>query len=581
MMARTLATFYVAAAVAGLFAVFGPGAGPDGRWIIFGLTLLALGCGAVLFRWGPSWPRLAIHGPVASATGLVAIAVAVSPDPATAVTAAAVMSFIAVDACFFFNLPLAVLHTLYAISSMTAALLLQGGVPLSLALALDCVIVALGSVTRGLVVQASHASRDPLTGLANRRGFDDALQELLADADRTGQPFSAALLDLDHFKAINDTDGHQAGDLVLIRVADVWRAELPSGSVLARHGGDEFALLLPGLTGRAALAEAERLSALHPEVGVSCGVAQHVAGESAAQLMRRADAALYTAKDAGRGQCALDGVAGTQLSADLAEAVACGQIEVAFQPLVVLESGHVLGVEALARWTHPERGPVSPCEFIPLAEQHGLIDALGEHVLSTSLAQLTGLRDRTGRQLRLGVNVSVRELVDPDYPRRVAALLAVHGWPADHLVVEVTESLLASDAATVRANLDALIALGVGVALDDFGTGYSSLSRLDVLPVGHLKLDTAFTATITTSPRRAQLVASIVALADGLGLGLVAEGVETQEQHDLLRRLGCRFGQGWLYGRPMPLADLVDRLSVRPVPAHAVHLTTDVTSSVV
>ena len=388
MMARILATFYIAAGFAGLFAVVGPGAaGSDGRGVIAGLSVFAFAAGGVTFRWAVRWPRHVFHWPVASAALLVALGVGVSPDPATAMAAASIMAFVAVDACFFFSLPLAWAHLLFGISAVTAALMVQGDVPASIALALDTVIVALGTVTRGLVIRASSASRDPLTGLANRRGFDDALQELLGAANRTGEPLSAALLDLDHFKRINDTDGHEAGDRVLIRVAEAWRADLPAGAVLARHGGDEFALLMPGLSGPAALAEVEQLSALHPDVGVSCGVAQHVPGDSAAQLMRRADAALYVAKDAGRGRSALDGATASQLSADLATAVAAGRIEVAFQPLVQLEEGGVFGVEALARWTHPERGPVPPDEFIPLAEQRGLMGALGEHVLRTSLAR--------------------------------------------------------------------------------------------------------------------------------------------------------------------------------------------------
>ncbi|MGY1858069.1 putative bifunctional diguanylate cyclase/phosphodiesterase [Modestobacter sp. SYSU DS0290] len=565
MMARILATFYIAAGIAGLFAVFGPDAGQQSRWVILTVALVALACGAVSFRWAGRWPRHVFHWPVASAAALVAFAVTVSPDAATAMAAASIMAFIAVDACFFFSLPLAWLHLAFGLGAVTAALLAQGDVPTSIALALDAIIVALGTVVRGLVIRASSASRDPLTGLANRRGFDDALQELLGAADRRGEPLSAALLDLDHFKQINDTAGHEAGDRVLCEVADVWRRELPPSAVLARHGGDEFALLLPGLTGPAALAEVERLTALLPDVSVSCGVAQHIPGETKAQLMRRADAALYAAKDGGRDRCALDGAAGTQLSTDLAAAVAAGELGVVFQPVVELGVNRVIGVEALARWDHPERGAVPPDEFVALAEQHGLISALGEHVLRTSLVQLTALREATGVQLVLGVNVSVREVAEPDYPQRVAALLAQFGWPADHVVVEVTETQLESDAAVVRQNLEALMRLGPIIAADDFGTGYSSLSRLDVLPVRHLKLDTSFIASITTSPRRTQLLASIVALAENLGLGLVAEGVETVEQDAELRRLGCRYAQGWLYGRPMPVTELAVWLRARSV----------------
>ncbi|MCZ2817876.1 putative bifunctional diguanylate cyclase/phosphodiesterase [Modestobacter sp. VKM Ac-2984] len=565
MTARVLAVFYAFGGVTGLLAVLGSAPGTGRRWAITALGISALLGAVVLVRWGPHWPRAAFHVPVAGATGLVGAAAALATDPLTALVLASIIAFVAVDAFFFFRPVVGLAHLSVAVLGVSTVLVLRGDVPVPTVLALDTVVIALGTVTRDLAWRASRASRDPLTGLANRRGFDDALQELLAAAERRAEPLSAALLDLDHFKQINDTDGHEAGDRVLVRVADAWGAELPPAAVLARHGGDEFALLLPGLTGPVALAEVERLTALHPGIGVSCGVAQHIPGETKAQLMRRADAALYVAKDGGRDRCALDGAAGDPLATELAAAVAAGQLGVAFQPVVELAGNRVIGVEALARWDHPGRGAVPPDEFIALAEQHDLITPLGELVLRTSLVQLTALRETTGVQLVLGINVSVHELADPDYPQRVAALLAEFGWPADHVVVEVTETQLESDAAVVRQNLETLMRLGLIVAADDFGTGYSSLSRLDVLPVQHLKLDTSFIASVTTSPRRAQLLASIVALADNLGMGLVAEGVETVEQDAELRRLGVLLAQGWLYGRPMAVTELAVWLADRSV----------------
>ncbi|WP_222195359.1 putative bifunctional diguanylate cyclase/phosphodiesterase [Modestobacter italicus] len=565
MTARVLAVFYAFGGVAGLLALLGASPHSDHSWAVAGIATGALLTAAVLGHWGPRWPRAAFHLPVGAATGLIGTAVALAPDPLTALAIASIVCFVAVDAFFFFRPGPAVVHLGTALVGVTTVLVLRGDVPVPTALALVAVVVALGTVARDLSRRAASASRDPLTGLANRRGFDDALQELLAAADRRSEPLSAALLDLDHFKQINDTDGHEAGDLVLVRAAETWGARLPTGAVLARHGGDEFALLTPGLTGDATLALVERLTGLDLGTGVSCGVAQHVPGETGAQLMRRADAALYSAKAAGRGRSALDGDRDSRLATELAAAIAAGGLDIAYQPVVELGADGVIGVEALARWEHPERGAVPPDEFVALAEQHGLIPALGEQVLRTALTQLTALRAATGRQLRLGINVSVHELADPSYVPRVTALFAEFGWPADHVIVEVTETQLESDVAVVRQNLEALMALGPVVAADDFGTGYSSLSRIDVLPVQHLKLDTSFTATITTSPRREQLLASIVALADNLGLGLVAEGVETAEQDAALRRLGCRYGQGWLYGRPMPVTELAVWLDARSV----------------
>ncbi|WP_299959145.1 bifunctional diguanylate cyclase/phosphodiesterase [uncultured Modestobacter sp.] len=560
MMARILATFYVAAGIAGLFAVFGPDAGAQGRWVIFTVALVALACGAVAFRWAGHWPRHVFHWPVASAAALVAFAVTVSPDAATAMAAASIMAFIAVDAFFFFSLRLAWLHMAFGLTAVTAALLTQDDVPASIALALDAVIVALGTVVRGLVIRASSASRDPLTGLANRRGFDDALHELRTAAARTGEPLSAALLDLDHFKQINDTAGHEAGDRVLCRIADVWRRELPGSAVLARHGGDEFALLLPGLAGADALALVRRISAQHPEIGVSCGVAELRPGQGAAELMRRADRALYDAKAAGRGRCELEGGAGSALARDLAGALAAGDVQVHYQPIVDLQDGAVVGVEALARWTHPEHGPLPPEEFVAVAEQSGLVHALGAHVLRTACTELVDVRTPAGQPVTLGVNVSGRELNDPGCALRVQHVLADTGFPVEHLVLEVTEGLLEGESPTAVATLHALRTAGIKVSIDDFGTGYSSLSRLDTLPADVLKLDRSFIATVHSSPRRAQMLQTLVEMCLGLGLDVVAEGVETAEQEAAVRAMGCTFAQGWRYGRPVPLAELLTGL---------------------
>jgi diguanylate cyclase (GGDEF)-like protein len=246
---------------------------------------------------------------VAAATVLIVGAVFASPDPVTALVAATLISFVVVDAHLFFSGPSALAHLAFGVTGTTVALVASGSVPLATALALDLILAALGVVIRRLVIRAADASRDPLTGLSNRRGFDEALGELMADADRTGEPLAAALLDLDHFKAINDTSGHEAGDRMLSRVAEAWRRELPAGAVLARHGGDEFSLVLPRTTGDAALALVRQVCHRHPDLTLSCGVAAHHHGETASQLMRRADRALYEAKAAGRGRAALDGTA--------------------------------------------------------------------------------------------------------------------------------------------------------------------------------------------------------------------------------------------------------------------------------
>ncbi|SOE03519.1 diguanylate cyclase/phosphodiesterase [Blastococcus haudaquaticus] len=555
-MAATLTVFYAFGGLTGILAIIGASSAGRGREALAGLVLAAFVAAAVMSRWGARWPRPAFHVVVAAGTTLIASAAVLSPDTATAMVYGAMMSFIAVDAFFFFRTTAAFLHMAGAVSAISAALQIRGDVPVFTALAVDAVIVALGVATRGLVLLASRATRDPLTGLTNRRGFDSALEELMAAATRTGLPLTAVLLDLDHFKQINDTDGHQAGDRVLRRVADVWRQALPADAVFARHGGDEFALLLPGTTGDQALDMVRRVTAEHADIGMSCGVAEHQIGDSAAQLMRRADSALYTAKAAGRGRAELDAGESSELVRDLAAALAAGEVFVHVQPVVDVASGRMIGVEALARWTHPVLGPVSPERFVALAEQNGLIAALGEHVLRTAVTQLTPLRLAVGGSLGLGINVSGRELCDPAYPQRVTAVLAESGWPASDVVLEVTESLLEAQSSAAVAALQVLRAAGLRVAIDDFGTGYSSLSRLDTLPVDILKFDSSFIATVAESPRRAQMLESIVGMARALGLSVVAEGVETSAQDEVLKRVGCTYAQGYLYGRPAPAREL-------------------------
>ncbi|WP_051516090.1 putative bifunctional diguanylate cyclase/phosphodiesterase [Candidatus Blastococcus massiliensis] len=567
-MTQTSMVLYSLACTTGLLAMLGSGAQGSTRLAMVALSLCALAAGLASLRWGTSFPRPALHASVVAATAVAVTAVLVSPDPTTAVVVGTLISSVLIHSCYFFALPGVVAHIAMALTAVTAGLMARGDVAMLTALALAASLVGLAVVTRSLVMRASDANRDPLTELANRRGFDQAVQAAMRAGGRADAPVSTALLDLDHFKSVNDSQGHDAGDRLLRQVADTWRDALPPSTVLARHGGDEFALLLPGHSGPAALDVVLGLCALLPGVGVSGGVAEHQGGESAAQLMRRADLALYTAKAGGRGRCELDGGSAAGLAADLAVALDTGAVAVHVQSIIDLRTGEATGVEALARWTHPERGPVSPAEFVAVAEQHDLMIRLGEHVFRTACTQLAELYATTGRRLRLGVNVSGRELCDPTYSERVRAVLAETGWPATETVLEVTESVVEAESSAAVAALHELRDLGFVVAIDDFGTGYSSLSRLDTLPVDILKLDSSFVATITSSPRRATVLRSIVGMARVLGLDVVAEGVETAEQDAQLRGVGCSFGQGWLFGRPAPLPDVVELLD-RPAPAPA------------
>jgi diguanylate cyclase (GGDEF)-like protein len=302
-MARTLTVFYVLGGSCGLIALFGSAPDWPRRWAVAAVGVTAVVAGLALGRWSARCPRRFFHAPVAVATVCIALAAFLAPDDVTAVVVAALVTFVGVDAFFFFPWPGAVAHLVFAEVLVLAALLARGDVEVTTAGAQLVAVTAIALVTRRLVLEASRASLDPLTGLANRRGLDDALRELV----RPGAVLTAALLDLDHFKLVNDTGGHAEGDAVLTRVAALWQEALPPGAVLARHGGDEFALLRPGWTGERALALVDRLRARHPDVGMSCGVAERGPRETGAQLMRRADRSLYAAKEAGRGRAELAG----------------------------------------------------------------------------------------------------------------------------------------------------------------------------------------------------------------------------------------------------------------------------------
>ena len=422
--------------------------------------LLAIGVVAVLtglacLRWGRWLGRGIYHLLVAAGTGLIVIASLLAGSPATATALAGLMVFVALDSFFYFAGLGAVLQLLGALVGGAAVLVARPDVPLAVPVALCLVCVAVAVVVGALVRRASSAGEDPLTGLANRRRFDESAEQLLQVCARTGIPLSAALLDIDHFKAVNDTRGHAAGDDLLRLVADRWSPALPTGAVLARHGGDQFSLLLPDTAGPVALAVVEQLRAAVPEVGLSCGVTGLQPDETASQLMRRADRALYQAKAAGRARSVLDDSGPDPLAADLAATLAgdpvAGGIRVHYQGVVTLTDGAVVGVEALVRWAHPTLGPLSPARFVPLAEETGLIGALGAHVLRTACADLAALHARTGRRLLLTVNVSGHQLCDPAFPALVAAVLADAGWPAGSTVLEVTETLLEAESAAAVA----------------------------------------------------------------------------------------------------------------------------------
>ncbi len=429
-----------------------------------------------------------------------------------------------------------------------------------------------------LVRRAHH---DPLTGLPNRLHF--AQQVAAAVTQRDGGVLAVLYCDLDGFKTVNDTQGHSAGDELLVGVAQrLLQCRRGPQDEVARLGGDEFAVLLPGADADQALALAERLIARVAEpvtvrghrvhVGVTVGVAlTAVAGQPgelergpcavAEELLLHADVAMYAAKAAGRGRCLLfdrqmlaDSQQRALLIQDLHGAVARGEITVVYQPVASLETGQVDGVEGLARWTHPVRGPVPPDVFIPLAEDAGLIHEIGAFVLAQTLAAGEAFARASGRRLNVGVNVSALQLS----PDGILALVATGVLEHLQLVLEVTETvLLRREVVPVLAELRRR---GVLVAMDDFGVGQSSIGSLRLMPIDIIKLDRSFTADITADHRAAGIVRAVIAMARELGLALVAEGVETTEQAQLLHDLGCRIGQGYLISRPVPLLELCAQL---------------------
>ncbi|WP_081655243.1 sensor domain-containing protein [Amycolatopsis orientalis] len=418
---------------------------------------------------------------------------------------------------------------------------------------------------------AHEATHDPLTRLANRTLVLDRLDR------RDGAEAAAVLfLDLDKFKLINDSLGHPVGDQVLRIAGERLRRATGPDDVVGRLGGDEFVVVTSATTGKAQVGvfAAHLRSVLSEPVSVhgrqlhldaSMGIVLVEPGDrrSAEDLLRDADVAMYQAKSRGRGRFEFFDVAlrermqrRLRMEQDLRDAVHSGQLWPAYQPVVDLRTGEMVGVEALLRWTHPKHGAISPAEFIPLAEESELINVLGKYVLRDTTRELAALRTGRGLDLSLKVNLSVRQLDDPHLVPAVRDALATTGLPPGSLTLEVTESALMRDASAAAEVLSALRSLGVLLAIDDFGTGYSSLAQLRRLTLDTLKIDRSFITGIADSRDAAAIVTSIIAMAHAVDLTVVAEGVETAEELELLRELGCDQAQGYHLGRPLAAAEL-------------------------
>jgi diguanylate cyclase (GGDEF)-like protein len=449
--------------------------------------------------------------------------------------------------------------------------------------------VARGELEERNAELARLAFRDPLTTLANRTLFRERVEHALVSGSRRPEEVAVLFIDLDEFKGVNDTLGHAAGDRLLVDVAARLLSATRGSDTVARLGGDEFAILLDSVRSvdDSIIVAQRALAAFHTpftlagktvHVAISVGIACGRGGESTDELLRNADVAMYRAKSRGKGRFEvfapemhaelLDRV---EMEEALRRAVDAGELRLAFQPIVDLETRAVHGFEALVRWQHPQRGWVPPSVFIPLAEDSGTIHGIGRWVLREACAEAAAWQPNgpAAPPVSVSVNVSGRQLDDASLVTDVATALATTGLPPHCLTLEITEGVIMRDSAASLARLSELKALGVRIAIDDFGTGYSSLAYLQRFPVDVLKIDKAFVDSIARGGNDAALARTIVTLGETLGLRTVAEGIETADQHDELRLLGCELGQGYLYARPMPAEQARAFLAAQAAPAAA------------
>ena len=418
-----------------------------------------------------------------------------------------------------------------------------------------------------------RATTDELTGLPNREVFRAQLNDRIASAKSRDESFGVMLLDLDRFKEVNDTLGHHYGDELLRNLGPRLAEAIGEGGLVARLGGDEFAVLPAEATGDTEELEAiarrlitcvqrpVRVDEMTLEVSGSIGVARFPRdGDDPHSLLRSADVAMYAAKEAHCGckvyAAALDrhSVRRLNVLSEFREALDAGEIEVFYQPIMHMDGTRVHGAEGLVRWQHRELGLLPPSDFIPIVEQTELIGSLTRHVLERAVFDCARWR-RGGQELTVSVNLSVRNLLDPDLPSVIGKLLARYGLSPEALQLEITESMLMSDPDRSLVTLTALSQLGVGLSVDDYGTGYSSLANLRRLPIDELKLDRSFVSPMLSDENDLIIVRSTINLGHDLGLKVVAEGVEDEPTLTRLAALDCDLAQGYYFSKPLPSQD--------------------------
>ncbi len=422
-----------------------------------------------------------------------------------------------------------------------------------------------------IIHQAFH---DPLTNLANRLLFRSRVEEaLITHADRPDQ-VGVLFLDLDDFKNINDTLGHDAGDKLLVEFTEKLRLCVRARDTVARLGGDEFAILIEGDDVRDKSVSVSKrilenvrqsfnINGADVKVGISIGIAfKETEDTTADDLLRNADVAMYSAKGKGKNRFVvfesemhLNLLAQIELENDLRAAIDNNQLNLNYQPIVNLRTGHVTGMEALVRWKHPVHGQISPVEFIKLAEQSGLIVPLGRWILLESCLRSKQLFDKHGDRLTVTINISGKQLEHPDFINDLAEVIDKVKIDPGNIILEITESTMMEDTESILKLLMRIKMLGIRLAIDDFGTGYSSLSYLQQFPIDILKIDRSFVDGIETSPQKNAVARTIINLSDTLQLATVAEGIENNEQAEILRALGCEYGQGFFFAKPTTIEE--------------------------